>query len=78
MTVEVSLNDLNINWKPKSINKMLRFLRFMKFHLFQYKLWLRQMLFRYKQMKLLKKVNNGHARKPSNGSQGRSSMSSKP
>ena len=34
MTVDVGISSLNVNWKPKSINRMLRFLRFMKFHLF--------------------------------------------
>ena len=48
MFVEVTINKLHVHWKPKSINRMLRFIRFMKFHVYQYKTWLRQILFRYK------------------------------
>ena len=59
MTVRFVCGSLHANWKPKAINRLLRFLRFKNFKRYAFKQWLSQALFRFKQMKLIKKDKEG-------------------
>ena len=55
MTVKFTCSEVRANWKPKAINRLLRFLRYKNFKRNAFKLWLNQCLFRFKQMKLITK-----------------------
>lgn len=48
MTVKFACGALHANWKPKAINRLLRFLRFKNFKRYAFKMWLSQALFRFK------------------------------
>lgn len=49
MTVKFTCSGtMKANWKPKAINRLLRFLRFKNFKRFAFKQWLNQSLFRFK------------------------------
>ena len=55
MVVRFSCGTMRANWKPKAINRLLRFLRFKNYKRLAFKQCLNQSLFRFKQMKLIEK-----------------------
>ena len=64
MTVKFTCGAMDVNWRPKAVNRLLKFLRLNKFKRFAYKQWLGQALFRFKQMKLMKKEKEAARRPP--------------